>query len=156
MKLKHLMIVSLILAILAIGAVSAADDVDALAVDDEGVAVEESSLDDVVEADESSDTLGDPAPEDFNVTIINKEFDIDKDADSAVITFQWPADVPTDVDNQGWIKADYGIYDCQIFINEGITNFTLGDFWMIEEPGNYNLTISYGVEFNELFNITTG
>ena len=34
MKLKHLIMVSLILAIITIGAVSAADDADALAVED--------------------------------------------------------------------------------------------------------------------------
>ena len=61
MKIKYLIIVSLILAIITIGAVSAADDADALAVeDDTGDTVSQVDEVDVVAEGEGSDELVDP------------------------------------------------------------------------------------------------
>ncbi|MBO7718904.1 MAG: hypothetical protein J6S29_02000, partial [Methanosphaera sp.] len=60
MKFKKIMLITLLLAVLTIGAVSAADDADALAVEDAGDdVIGEAPAEDDVASGEDSDTLMD-------------------------------------------------------------------------------------------------
>lgn len=150
MKIKHLIIVSLLLAILTFGAVSATEDGDALAVDDAGdEQVVEAPVDaDLVESDESSDTLQEVTAEDFNVEIAD-EIDPDEE-DFSVINITYPEDTTgrfhivgessrLDLDNR---------YD--IHTTEHVMQFTL-DKLNIDHPGIYDFTIGYiDAEGNEL------
>ena len=103
MKFKKIMLITLLLlAVLTIGAVSAAEDADVLAVEDAGdEAVAEAPADDIVsasveddavEADEINDELKEVNPDDFNVWVSNKTLDADNDKDEVVITFTSPQD----------------------------------------------------------------
>ncbi len=87
---KIVAITLLLLAILTISAVSAAEDADALAVDDGGdEQIIETPVDDVemISTDESNEVLQDPAPEDFNV-VIKSEANIN--SKDAVVSFNLP------------------------------------------------------------------
>ena len=101
MRFKKIMLITLLLlAVLTIGAVSAAEDADVLAVEDAGdEAVAEAPADDIVsasveddavEAVEIDDELEEVNPEDFNVWVSNKTLDADNDKDEVVITFTSP------------------------------------------------------------------
>ena len=87
MKFKHLILVSLLLAVLTVGGVSAADDAGALAVDDTGD-------DPIVESPADENILADPDPADFNVVITDKELSYDDE--TPAITFNWPSYVGED------------------------------------------------------------
>jgi len=87
---KIVAITLLLLAILTVGAVSAAEDAGALAVDDAGnEMVVETPADDVetLGSDENDEILQDPAAEDFNV-VIKSEADIK--SKEAVVSFDLP------------------------------------------------------------------
>lgn len=88
---KIVAITLLLLAILTVGAVSAAEDTDALAVDDVGdEQIIEAPVDDVelLGSDENNEVLQDPAAEDFNV-VIKSEADIK--SKEAVVSFDLPS-----------------------------------------------------------------
>jgi hypothetical protein len=151
MKLKHLMMVSLILLILTIGAVSASEDLEALAVDDVGdeLAVDDSadeeiveaSLDDgeILEADESGEVLGDPTAADFHFDIKN-EASIN-DPDATVISFDWPSELPApsvvSIRVIGGIEVQYGKFGKT---GEKVTLKDLG----ITSTGKYSFNIYLG------------
>lgn len=96
------MLITLLLAVLTIGAVSAAEDADMLAAEDAGdEAIAEAPGEDIVsasdeedalEAVEIDDELEEVNPEDFNVWVSNKTLDADNDKDEVVITFTSPQD----------------------------------------------------------------
>ncbi len=100
MKFKKVMLVTfLLLAILTIGAVSASEDADALAVDEIGggdLDISESSVDEVI-AETPDETVGITA-EDFNVNINNKTFDVDTDQNEVVFNFTAPQGANGDFD----------------------------------------------------------
>ena len=87
---KIVAITLLLLAILTISAVSAAEDADALAVDDGGdEQIIETPVDDVemTSPDENNEVLQDPAADDFNV-VIKSEASIN--SKEAVVSFNLP------------------------------------------------------------------
>ena len=150
MKIKHLVIVSLILAILTIGAASASEDVmsdDELAASDiaensfEEVAVDE-DIDELQSVDEE-EVLGDLSPDDFNVQI-NESIDLakyDDDSDEAeAITFNYPDGAEGEIKVLVWdddpeypMQYNFELYDSPI---------TLGDMG-ISSVGTYNVKVSY-------------
>ena len=177
MKFKKIIFVSILIAIFAIGAVSAADDIDALAVEDTGDdAFVESPLDenvveiqtvdeDVVEVEENMDDLSYPStdldslnnltPEDFNVTFPTTEFDLDKE-DQAIITYFTPEGI-TQYSSDIVVYYGEGEFDSRVIQMEladvgAYKNIKWGDLY-IWDAGVYNLTVyySYGLtDFLEL------
>lgn len=130
---KIVLITLLLLAIFSIGAVSAADDVDALSVDDD---IDEQ----VIEAPVSDDdVLADPVPEDFNVVITDNEIDVD-DEDATVVSFNWPSYVTANdfvrVDVEGGSGPTFNKEDDP----SGKVPFNR---LYIFEPGTYNLKVTY-------------
>jgi hypothetical protein len=109
MKIKHLIIVSLLLAVLTIGAVSASEDIvsdDTLAVDDEGVDLAETPEDDVLADDEGSEeVLGDEYDDvQMNVPGI---VDTDLTADDYVASiddYELGGEVSLSIDNTQYFK----------------------------------------------------
>lgn len=130
---KILLITLWLLAIFSIGAVSAADDVDALSADD---AIDEQVIEAPVADDE---VLADPVPEDFNVVITDKEIDVD-DEDATVVSFNWPSYVTADdcvrVDVEGGSGPTFYKGDD---LSEKVPFYRL----LIFEPGTYNLKVTY-------------
>ena len=134
MKIKKIMLITLLLlAVLTIGAVSAADNADALAVDGTGD-------NQVVEAPVDNSDVG-LAPSDFNVTFIDGEVDINDD-DTVVVRFYWPEDasqtvtVGVDGGSSSWYDKSAG---------QTYQDVTLGNLYIFE-PGTYNLTVKYNYE----------
>lgn len=142
MNFKKIMLITLLLAVLTIGAVSAADDVDVLAVDDaEDEAVVEAPVEeDMVETPESGDALGEVSAEDFNVIITDDEIDVD-DEDATVVSFVWPENATDNVivDVEGgsgpWFEKN----------GDTSRNIKLSELY-IWEAGEYNLTVTYGYD----------
>ena len=132
MKFKHLILVSLLLAVLTVGGVSAADDAGALAVDDTGD-------DPIVESPADENILADPDPADFNVVITDKELSYDDE--TPAITFNWPSYVGEDdsVDIQVNSEPSNSYYKDA---GETSKKLSLGQLY-ITEPGTYNVTVSY-------------
>jgi hypothetical protein len=142
MKFKKVLLVTLfLLAVLTIGAVSAADDVDALAADDSGdeEVIETPVEDNLVEADENADALGDPNPEDFNVTISN-QVDID-DASATAVSWDWPSEVAS----SGYVKVDVEGGFAPTFDKGTATSkkVTIDDLYIFD-TGVYNISVYYG------------
>ena len=133
MKFKKIMLVTLILlTILTMGAVSASEDTDSLAVDN---TVDEQAIEMPVD-----DVLEEINAEDFNVTFIKDEVDVD-DENEVILTFDMPEDV-----------KDYEIVGININNGSGTTpitktgdkhySVTFGQLY-IWETGEYNLTFMY-------------
>jgi hypothetical protein len=158
MKFKKIMLIALLLlAVLTIGAASAADDVDVLAVEDAGdEAIVEAPVDeDVVEAEESSDDLSYPetvsddtydmTPEDFNVTFPTTEFDMDK-GNPVVVKYFNPEGIHQ-YSSDLVVYYGEGDFDC-VTIPMNITdvgtykNLTWRDLYN-REPGVYDLRVYY-------------
>ncbi len=153
MKFKKIMLITLLLlAILTIGAVSATDDVDALAVDDMGdEVVVESPVDEatetaVVDEDVIEDEQINLSSEDFNVTFPTTEFDMDKE-NPAIITYFTPEGIDQ---YSSYLVVYYGDGDfdrrtIQMDLADVGTykNLTLGDILYIADPGVYNLRVYY-------------
>lgn len=131
---KIVLITLLLLAIFSIGAVSAADDVDALATDD---TIDEQVIKAPVADDE---VLADPAPEDFNVVFTGKEIDV-KDEDATVVSFDWPSYVTT----SDYVRVDVEGGSGPLFFKEGSETsrkVALSELY-IWEPGTYNIAVNY-------------
>ena len=154
MNFKKIMLITfLLLSVITIGAASASDDVDALAVDvtgDEAVVeapvdedvIETPADEEVIEAEETDDALQDSlSPKDFNVTFLVSEVDMSS-GDTAVIRFYWPEGVGTHYDSVN-VAVEGGSRPW--FTNEGgktFTDVTLDDL-LIFEQGTYNITVDY-------------
>ncbi len=144
MKLKHLIIVSLILAIFAIGAVSASEDVaidDELAVD-EGVEIEETPVDEEIgESEDSEPALSDVAPEDFNVKI-SDSVDL-SDENNIAINYTAPAGIKGYV-NVYMTDNEYPTYSENFDEPENSQNYSLDtDDIDIHSPGTYKVLVKF-------------
>lgn len=153
MNFKKIMLITLLLAVLTIGAVSATEDVDALAVNDAGdEAIVESPVDEdatetaIADEDVIEDDQSNLSPEDFNVTFPTNEFDMDKE-DPAVITYFTPEGIDQ---YSSWFVVYYGDgdYDRRTIQMEladvgTYKNLTLGDILYMSDPGVYNLRVYY-------------
>ncbi|WP_458405360.1 Ig-like domain repeat protein [Methanobrevibacter sp.] len=141
MKLKHMILVSLILAILTIGAVSASDDLmsdDDLAVSDEGV--DEISLD-----DDSEDTLSEPTQEDFDVEY-KQEVNLD-DVESEIYDdtvikvesnkeeMEYDGNLTVDVGQEGYVNVYNEEFDRNAY-------FDLNDL-EITSAGEYKVLVNF-------------
>ena len=166
-----MLITLLLLAVLTIGAASAVDDVDALAVEDTGdEAIVEAPVDEnTIEAEESSDALSYPStisenvynltPEDFNVTFPNTEFDMDK-GNPVVITYFTPEGIHRYSSDLVvyYGDGDFDYCTIQMNINDVGTykNLTCEDLYM-RSPGIYDFRVYYAEgmrDFLELGNAT--
>ena len=164
MKFKKIMLITLLLlAVLTIGAVSASQDADALAVDDVGdeTIVEAPVDEDALEA-ESDDVLSMQSinnddiaadslnPEDFNVTFPTTEFDMEID-DPAVITYFTPEGISQYssciVVYYGEEEFDRTTFDMYLDDVGTYQNLTLSEILYDMDPGVYNLTVFYTDDF---------
>ena len=147
MNFKKIIFVSILLTILAIGAVSATEDTDVLACEDNcNEQTIESAIDNTVKTDEN--ILEDPSSDDFNVDI--KE-EININDNSAAVSFNWPDYVkeknetliPENYNDQISIDVDGGS-KILIYKESGETSktITLDDLYIFI-PGEYNITVSY-------------
>jgi len=170
MKIKHLIIVSLILAIITIGAASAADDSDALAVeDDTGDTVSQVDEVDVVAEGEGSDE-----PVDLGDGLENEKKDLDmyvdipndvafNDEDAIIDLKSWDNDVTGNITvkiinddetesviyNQEIIPYSSGYYDEEdnwIDDPKGGNSIIIKDLNL--KPGVYNFVVSYDGDDN--------
>ena len=163
MKIKHLMIVSLILAILTIGAVSASEDIsDDLTANNETVD-EIASIDgaapdsdDVVASADDGDVLEDVKPGDFKVKMVNKEIDLDDENkdEKTVISFYCPNG--TEYERVVVKYKDYEGLDNDVRMYIGsediktYKNITYGEFYGLKKIGAYDLKVYYEKWNNEL------
>ena len=162
MKYKKLMLVTLLLlAILTIGAVSAAEDADALAVDNGGdEQIIETPVDDVerIGSDDGNEVLQDPAPEDFNV-VIKSEADIK--SNEAVVSFNLPNYVkeknssvyPESYNDHVEVSVEGG--SSFRFYNTGgenSINLTIEDLYIFFE-NDYNITVYYNSHDSNIENL---
>ena len=157
MKVKYLVIVSLILAILTIGAVSASDDVaidDELAVSDEGVEIDDAPADDVIgESEDSEPALSDIAPEDFNVKI-NESVDLN-DEDAIAINYTIPDGVSGSV-NVYLNNSDEACFsDYYDEYSERFFELDLDDL-DIDTPGTYDVLVKYVPNEGDNLTLATG
>lgn len=151
------------LAIVAIGAVSAADDLDALSVDDAAdeqiveavddvneLAVDdasdeeivEASADDVeiVEAAQNEEVLGDWRKEDFNF-VVKEEVSV-KDPNAVVLSWNWPADFTSPTGFT--IKAvGSSTYVQKYKFSKAKDDVTLGELG-IDKTGDYTILVTFG------------
>jgi hypothetical protein len=144
MKIKHLVIVGLILAIITIGAVSAADDSDALAIEDsDALAVDDVDVIAVDGEDPGDEPASEITADDFNVSI-TESFDLadyDSLEDADAITF----DAPEAADGQILVNIlkendeDYSKYEEFDLYSSPITLDDLS----IYSIGIYNVNVSY-------------
>ena len=138
-----MLITLLLLAVLTIGAVSATEDVDAVAVDDTGDEdiVEAPADDEAVEVDEINDVLNDVNPNDFNVWVTNKTLDVDEDEEEVVMNFTSPVgaegdfDIFVDGELKHWIPLNANT-------SGKIINVTLDDL-SITEYGSLPVSFSF-------------
>ena len=152
MNFKKIMLITLLLAVLTIGAVSATEDADALAVDDAGdEAIVEAPVDeDDVVGDAEANNL---APEDFKVTFPTNEIDIDK-GDQTIITYYCPENI-TEHSSQILVRYGDGDFDRQVFdlkssdVNT-YQNITWGSLYQ-GDTGVYNISVWYADYFNPVF-----
>ena len=155
MKAKYLIIVSLMLAIITIGVVSASEDVmaDELATGDVTEdPIEEVSVDDVIEESENSESLGDVAPQDFNVQI-KDSVNLTDGNDDVAITYTYPQDATGEV--QVFIgDNDYPSY-YSTSTASGIYNITLDDL-DIYESGTYKVQVKYFVSDDDVLSLANG
>lgn len=143
MNAKYLIIASLVLAILTIGAVSASEDVtvdDAMATSDVTEdPIEEAPVDEVIGQSEDSEPLEDISPSDFNVKI-KDSIDLD-DEDQNVINYTAPEDaegnVEVYVDYMDWSShTDYSI--------EPGNNYTVSLYQLnINKADTYHIEVKY-------------
>lgn len=158
---KIVAITLLLLAILTVGAVSAAEDAGALAVDDAGNGmVVETPADDVetLGSDENDEILQDPAPEDFNV-VIKSEADIK--SKEAVVSFNLPnyvkemnSSVYPDFYNDH-VEVSVGGGSSFRFYNTGgetSINLTIDDLYIFFED-DYNITVYYNSHDSNIENL---
>lgn len=170
MKIKHLIIVSLILAIITIGAASAADDSDALAVeDDTGDTVSQVDEVDVVAEGEGSDEPVDPGDglenekKDLKMDVDIPDDVAFNDEDAKIDIRSWDNDVTgnitvkiinddeteTVIYNQEIIPYSSGYYDGDYnWINDpkGGNSIIIKDLNL--KPGVYNFVVSYDGDDN--------
>ena len=158
---KIVAITLLLLAILTISAVSAAEDADALAVDDGGdEQIIETPVDDVemISTDESNEVLQDPAPEDFNV-VIKSEANIN--SKDAVVSFNLPnyvkeknSSVYPDVYNDHVEVSVEGGSSFRFYNTGGETsiNLTIDDLYIFFED-DYNITVYYNSHDSNIENL---
>jgi len=143
MKAKYLIIASLVLAILTIGAVSASEDVavdDAMATSDVTEdPIGEAPVDEVIEQSEDSEPLEDISPSDFNVKI-KDSIDLD-DEDQNVINYTAPQGADGDVE----VYVDY--MEWSSHTDSSITpgdNYTVSLYQLnIEEADTYHIEVRY-------------
>lgn len=134
MKAKHLIIVSLLLAIITMGVVSASEDVavdDAMATSDVTEdPIEEAPVDEVIEQSEDSEPLADYSPDDFNYNA-KKSIDLD-DEDKVVFNCTLP--------EEGYIN--YYVNDEYVSFNVGsssdLIQIDINDL-EIDEPSTYKV-----------------
>lgn len=158
---KIVAITLLLLAILTVGAVSAAEDTDALAVDDVGdEQIIEAPVDDVelLGSDENNEVLQDPAAEDFNV-VIKSEADIK--SKEAVVSFDLPSYVKqknssvypdfyndhVEVEVQG--GSSFEIYNTG---GESSISLTIDDLYIFFVD-DYNITVYYNSHDSNIENL---
>ena len=170
MKIKYLILVSLILAIITIGAVSAADNADALAADnDAGDAISQVDEEDVVADGEN---LGDEPTEDTQKEV-NKYVDIpekamvdgeygitvtvyDQDITGNITVKMINGEEETEIYSEKIIPYKSGYYDEELgdyIYSTGVNFIPIKDLGI--QPGKYNLKVSYDGDENYLpFNVT--
>ena len=162
MKFKNMMLITfLLLAIFTIGAVSAAEDAGALAVDDTGEEqVAETLVDDVelIGSDENNEVLQDPAADDFNV-VIKSEANIK--SKEAVVSFVLPNYVkekdssiyPDFYNDHVEVKVDGGssfrFYKTGDETSISLTIDDLYIFW----GDDYNITVYYNSHDSNIENL---
>ena len=143
MKAKYLIIASLVLAILTIGAVSASEDIavdDAMATSDVTEdPIEEAPVDEVIGQSDDSEPLEDISPSDFNVKI-KDSIDLD-DEDKNVINYTAPEGANGDVE----VYVDY--MELSSHTDYGITpgdNYTVSLYQLnIQEADTYHIEVRY-------------
>ncbi len=148
MKIKHLIIVSLILAIITIGAVSAADDADALAVE-EGDALAVDDVGVIAGDDEGGDEPGDNPDEEPAKELSADDFStyyqksIANNSDNYVFSVSNYAE-----DSEGNLTVTVGdsetpIYDEDFSYGENdFVEFDLADL-NISSPGDYKILVNF-------------
>lgn len=144
MKVKHFVVVSLLLAILTLGAVSAAEDVlsdDILAVEDEGISIEGAPAEEQLSSNE--DVVGAVA-DDFKANITD-EIDLD-DEDAQIAEVYCPEGATgnvrldlTSVNDEEDSDSDLK-YLSDYAVGDKIT-FSTGEFDV--SPGKYNARLTY-------------
>ena len=134
MKAKYLIIASLVLAILTIGAVSASEDVavdDAMATSDiTEDPIEETPVDEVIEQSEDSEPLEDYKPEDFNYNA-KKSIDLD-DEDKVVFN----CTLPEEGDINYYVNDEY--VSCNVGSSGDFIQIDINDLG-IDEPSTYKV-----------------
>lgn len=166
MKIKHLIIVGLILAILTIGAVSASEDADNLAVEDDGDALAVDDADAIAADEEGSgeDTLADPEDtrsEADKYVYIPEEVSADNEEESIImrvydqdITGNLTVKILGDeenstVYNEEIIPAERGYYDDDYNWIDGTGgNFLLIKDLNLKKQGTYKFEVSYAGDEN--------
>ena len=161
MKMKYLIIVSLILAVLTIGAASAAENSDALAIEEsDALAVDDADV--IAEGEDNSDAGDDPnvypnefTDEDFNVQI-KESMELDDEFENEpAITFTAPEGA------DGQIKVNvlkiYDDYDFgnEYYFNLNETSITLSDL-DISSRGTYEVTVTYYNKDGENLELKSG
>ncbi|MDO5814052.1 MAG: hypothetical protein Q4Q18_00300 [Methanobrevibacter sp.] len=149
MNVKYLMIVSLVLAILTIGAVSASDDADNLTVSDEGVDLQEAPLDDVeLTEDSDNEILSDsPSAESFEVEVNYSPVTPYSDDYAIMVSSEWgyyTGNISVAVDNKDPILFEIGEYtgnpdEYEPFWDKKITLEDLN----IASIGTYSLNVKF-------------
>ena len=162
MKFRKIMLVTLLLlAVITIGAVSAAEDADVLAVDDEGDEQSiETPVDDVelLGSDENNGVLQDSAAEDFNV-VIKSEADIK--SKEAVVSFVLPNYVK---EKNSTIYPDFYNDHVEVSVEGGSSfrfyntggetsiSLTIDDLYIFFAD-DYNITVSYNSHDSNIENL---
>ncbi|MBE6499711.1 MAG: hypothetical protein E7Z80_04065 [Methanobrevibacter thaueri] len=136
MNLNKIFIISILLIIITIGAVSATENI--------GNSTDEklSEAPDIALENDNEDKLNDPDLSKFNVKITDKQIDVNDD-DAVIVSFDWPDFVN---ESNAYVKVDVvGGSGHEYYKSLGITtqNVTLGEFY-ISDPGTYNVTVKYG------------
>ena len=168
MKLKKIVLIAfMLLAIIMIGAVSAADDADALAADDIGGEVSEAPIDvdlannvneddlavideDAVAADENIGSLSDPSKDDFNFKV-NGEVELDNS--SVVLSWNWPSGISyTNGHMSISCNGNFKTFNDDFADSKNVTIKDLG----ISEPKTYDFSAIYYYGDDKSFSVASG
>lgn len=140
MNKKVMLVTLLLLAILTLGAVSASDDVDALAVDDESGDAVESPLDEDegIALDVGDETLSDGLEEKYNVTVDVSRSD---EVFYGDIIYFWTSVYPTDDECEYYPQGDIIVYvnDEEVISTDVDSYFD----YSFEDFGEYNFKVKY-------------
>ena len=160
MKIKHIILVSLILTILAMGAVSASQDNvtdDSMAVSDIAEdPIEDTPVDEVIK--ETPEPTAGADADDFNVWITDETLDLYADGDKTVINFTSPDGEYGDVNiyvNDEANPTTYEELDEDTFGN--VISIPLEELWEdIDDAGTYRIKVTFNPDEGDEFVIATG